>query len=39
MEPNVEWERYRWTSEKGNEFELIREIIMQGYEEDEDMLM
>jgi len=34
--PNLEWERYKWTSEKGTDFELIREIVMNGYEEFEE---
>jgi len=32
MEPSIEWEKYRWTSAKGTEFEVIREIIMDGYD-------
>jgi len=25
--PNIEWERYKWVSDKGTEFEIIREVV------------
>jgi len=26
--PDIKWKHLKWTSEKGNEFEIIREIVI-----------